>query len=45
MSRRLHSLEGRLSLLLLLAGLVGVLVYAGVTEWPRRRRWRGCIPT
>ncbi|MGN6228804.1 sensor histidine kinase [Dyella sp. KULCS107] len=34
MSRRLHSLEGRLSLLLLLAGLVGVLVYAGVTEWP-----------
>ncbi|MGN6738448.1 sensor histidine kinase [Dyella sp.] len=34
MSRRLHSLEGRLSLLLLLAGLVGVLIYAGVTEWP-----------
>jgi nitrogen fixation/metabolism regulation signal transduction histidine kinase len=34
MSRRLHSLEGRLSLLLLLAGLVGVLIYVGVTEWP-----------
>ena len=34
MSRRLHSLEGRLALLLLLAGVVGVLIYAGVTEWP-----------
>jgi nitrogen fixation/metabolism regulation signal transduction histidine kinase len=34
MTRRLHSLEGRLSLLLLLAGLVGVLIYVGVTEWP-----------
>ncbi|HET6431749.1 sensor histidine kinase [Dyella sp.] len=34
MTRRLHSLEGRLSLLLLLAGLGGVAIYIGVTEWP-----------
>ncbi len=34
MIRRLRSLEGRLSLLLMLAGLVGVLVYVGITTWP-----------
>ncbi|OZB58382.1 MAG: ATP-binding protein [Lysobacterales bacterium 14-68-21] len=30
----LRSLKGRLSLLLMLAGLVGVLVYVGITTWP-----------
>jgi len=34
MIRRLRSLEGRLSLLLMLAGLVGVMVYVGITTWP-----------
>ncbi|WP_017464020.1 sensor histidine kinase [Dyella ginsengisoli] len=34
MIRRLRSLEGRLSLLLMLAGLAGVLVYVGITDWP-----------
>ncbi|MBU6249171.1 MAG: PAS domain-containing protein [Xanthomonadaceae bacterium] len=34
MIRRLSSLEARLSLLLMLAGLVGVLVYVGITTWP-----------
>lgn len=34
MMRRLNSLEGRLTLLLAVAGLAGVLIYAGVTEWP-----------
>ncbi|HEU4670013.1 MAG TPA: ATP-binding protein [Dyella sp.] len=34
MIRRLRSLEGRLSLLLMLAGLAGVLVYVGITTWP-----------
>ncbi|MCP1373545.1 sensor histidine kinase [Dyella lutea] len=34
MIRRLRSLEGRLSLLLMLAGLAGVLVYVGITAWP-----------
>jgi len=30
----LRSLKGRLSLLLMLAGLVGVLVYVAITTWP-----------
>jgi two-component system nitrogen regulation sensor histidine kinase NtrY len=31
---RLRSLEGRLTILLALAALMGALVYVGVTEWP-----------
>ncbi|GLQ47669.1 histidine kinase/response regulator hybrid protein [Dyella lipolytica] len=31
---RLRSLEGRLTILLALAALIGALVYAGVTGWP-----------
>ncbi len=34
MWRRLSSLRARLSLLLLAAGVVGALIYAGVTQWP-----------
>jgi two-component system nitrogen regulation sensor histidine kinase NtrY len=34
MIRRLRSLEARLGLLLLLAGLGGALVYVGITVWP-----------
>lgn len=34
MWRRLNSLQGRLTLLLAVAGLAGALVYAGVTQWP-----------
>jgi len=34
MIRRLRSLEARLGLLLLLAGLGGALVYVGITAWP-----------
>ncbi len=31
---RLRSLEGRLTILLALAALMGALVYVGVTDWP-----------
>lgn len=34
MWRRLNSLQGRLTLLLAVAGVAGALVYAGVTQWP-----------
>ena len=34
MWRRLNSLQGRLTLLLVLAGVAGALIYAGVTQWP-----------
>jgi nitrogen fixation/metabolism regulation signal transduction histidine kinase len=34
MWRRLTSLQGRLTILLALAGLAGALIYAGVTQWP-----------
>jgi len=34
MWRRLSSLRGRLTILLLLAGVAGAAVYAGVTQWP-----------
>ena len=34
MWRRLSSLRARLSLLLLAAGVLGALIYAGVTQWP-----------
>lgn len=34
MWRRLNSLKGRLTVLLVLAGVAGALVYAGVTQWP-----------
>ena len=34
MWRRLNSLQGRMTLLLAMAGLAGALVYAGVTQWP-----------
>ncbi|MEO8778582.1 MAG: ATP-binding protein [Rhodanobacter sp.] len=34
MWRHLSSLRARLSLLLLAAGVVGALIYAGVTQWP-----------
>ena len=31
---RLNSLQARLSGLLMLAGLSGALIYAGITQWP-----------
>jgi nitrogen fixation/metabolism regulation signal transduction histidine kinase len=34
MWRRLNSLQARLTLLLLLAGAAGALIYVGVTQWP-----------
>jgi two-component system nitrogen regulation sensor histidine kinase NtrY len=34
MWRRLSSLRGRLTLLLVVAGLAGAAIYAGVTQWP-----------
>jgi two-component system nitrogen regulation sensor histidine kinase NtrY len=34
MWRRLSSLQGRLTLLLTVAGVGGALIYAGVTQWP-----------
>lgn len=34
MWRRLNSLQGRLTLLLAMAGVAGALTYAGVTRWP-----------
>ncbi|MDE1894148.1 MAG: HAMP domain-containing protein [Pseudomonadota bacterium] len=34
MWRWLHSLRARLSLLLFAAGVAGMLIYAGVTQWP-----------
>jgi nitrogen fixation/metabolism regulation signal transduction histidine kinase len=34
MIRRLRSLEARLGLLLLLAGIGGALIYVGITAWP-----------
>lgn len=34
MWRRLNSLQGRLTLLLAVAGVAGALIYAGVTQWP-----------
>ncbi len=34
MWRRLNSLQGRLTLLLLLAAVSGALVYVGITQWP-----------
>ena len=34
MWRRLNSLQGRLTVLLAVAGLFGALLYAGITQWP-----------
>ena len=34
MWRRLNSLQGRLTLLLAVAGLAGAFIYAGITQWP-----------
>ena len=34
MWRRMNSLQGRLTVLLTVAGLAGALVYAGITQWP-----------
>jgi two-component system nitrogen regulation sensor histidine kinase NtrY len=34
MWRRLSSLQGRLTLLLAVAGVAGALIFAGVTQWP-----------
>ncbi|MGH8156736.1 MAG: sensor histidine kinase [Rhodanobacter sp.] len=34
MWRRLNSLQGRLTLLLAVAGLAGACIYAGITQWP-----------
>ncbi len=34
MWRRLSSLQGRLTVLLAVAGLFGALLYAGITQWP-----------
>ncbi len=40
MWRRLNSLQGRLTLLLLVAGLAGASIYAGVTQWPLSQLWQ-----
>ena len=40
MWQRLNSLQGRLTLLLLVAGVTGALIYAGVTQWPLPQLWQ-----
>ncbi|HUH30239.1 MAG TPA: ATP-binding protein [Rhodanobacter sp.] len=40
MWQRLNSLQGRLTLLLLIAGVTGALLYVGVTQWPLPQLWQ-----
>ena len=40
MWQRLNSLQGRLTLLLLVAGVTGALLYVGVTQWPLPQLWQ-----
>ncbi len=40
MWQRLNSLRGRLTLLLLVAGVMGASLYVGVTQWPLPQLWQ-----